>query len=523
MRGRTNVLGFSEDFINADVINAVADETIQIGNFVKFYDAINGGFETGLYFHNIKELTDGRLMCIGYNTSTSIRYAVILERDSAGNFVKNLPSYELNSEWGSIDGNIFDADDDTIGCFSVYGNNSTSQYGVLYIKVIFLKFNILTDQIEQTVRTLTVSDIPSYLYGQTGSYPTYVDREKEFSLLSPFYNFVKVGSDIYIFVNTGYRFRYSTAASFFYSYALFCMKVTLGSDNAVSYGGGRVIAQYSSPTQSSNFTYYRFIGQIFSVYSASGSGFFLYYRSQYYSQSSTYHKLQFIPDSSFTVNTDALPSVISFETKFTDNYEEFTPFAVNGDDLFLIRIVGYGANNVNWFKIHFYDYTVASYSYLIYDEVYTGISSVAYSDNNGLDQHNGLNYCFLYEDLSIKRYYFSFLQSGTRKVISILLDVDKTDSLVISNPAVIEDDVASNYNNLGFNLDNILYSQNDSFIVPHLEKVLEYKIVNDSELSGAISQITHVLNGTDINYIQGVAKQSGTSGQTIECYKAKVS
>lgn len=537
MRGRTNVQGFDESSLNADVVNAIADETINSGNFVKFYNAINGGYDTELYFYKVKELSDGRLMCIGNRISSSSinpTYVVILERDSEGNFVKNLPDYLLDSEWSDnvvgYGNRIFDVDDDTVGFIQVYGNQSTSENGKVYLKVVFVKFDVVLNQIVQEMKVVQ-TDIASYLHGSYNSsgggsyYPASSEKNFGFESRKVFYNFVKINNVVYLFVNAAYHFRYSTSVNYYKSYGLFCIQFTIGSNNAVTYNGGRVISQYASqPSQSLDPAGY--VGNINAVYSENGNGFFVFYYVGYISNTRFNYSycLQFVSLYDFIRNSEALPSVITFETKFTDRYADFLPFAVNGDDLFLIRIklTANHKGSVYCFKIHFYDYTAANYSYLIYDEVSLGITDIAFYGDSGQYWTIGVNFCFLYENVNIKRYYITFMQSDTQKVVSLLVDVDKEESEVIVNPFVVESDIINGSYSLGYRLDNILYNSNTHFVVPKGTKVFEYIIVNDSELGGTYQNILHVLNATDENFIQGVAKQSGVVNQVVECYKAKV-
>lgn len=539
MRGRTNVLGFSEDFINADVIDAVADENVQAGNFVKFYNAINGGKLMNGYFGIVKELSDGRYMCIGtqQNAQSNYKlYIVILEKDASGNFVQNLPNFETDIDsavYKIIDRtNTIDIDDDTVA--NVYISGAVvSDTGYIKLNLLYLHFDVVNNQISHYLRT---ENIPS---GSTGTIvKDLYSLSSQYNWLKYFYpdypsyvSCYKIGNDLYIVCTGRCSYTLKNETTNGYNSYFIVVKATLSSGYTFSINYGRVLSSALANAGSCTST-------VNMIYSSNGSGFFVmrYYQSGSYIYYLDFYNLYFIPFNAFT-SAAQIPDEITFTNKISGS-SELRPFACYGDELYLIYLDSdSGQSNVYWLKVHFYNYTREGYSYIIYDPIDTGLDVWNWKRKNQTSK-SAISFSFLYENENIMRFYFLFDKytnsydniSDRNKVYSVLFDVDKENNTVIVNPASEQKlsltiPSSSDDDNVIYYIGHDLFSvvNGNKFITFKAQYIQEYTIVNDSELSGNVVEIPHVLNGTDINYIQGVAKQSGTSGQTIECYKAKVS
>lgn len=575
MRGRTNVLGFSEDFINADIVDAVADESILSGNFVKFYNAVNGGITLNGYYRYIQQLSDDRFMCVGTKQNALNQYKIyitILNRDSDGNYTQTIPDFETNisSSFESryINSNnmndIFKVDDDTVAILFLQRVFTRTQHiddtANLQIKISYLHFDVLTDQISQYddvknipsgSNTVNYLNITSDLYYY--SYAAYNDLSK-FEIVNSKFSIYKDGNDLYIacgFIYVHDWYRSSGSNSNYYAYALLCIKASINpSNHTISVNYGRVIyLDYNSEYLAMYLNI-----DVRMVRSSSGSGFFiLNYDSPYFYRESlanmpliqlAWYKLFFVSDSAFVNKNQAIPNAITFTNKFGSDAAELIPIVERNDFLYFIyaksNVSGWngpGYGETYWFKVHFYNYTREGYDYLIYDLVDTGLFTFrCISDRNAslyLNNDHSMNMSFLYENNDIVRFYFMFVRKAnnisndyTSFYSSLLIDIDKDNNEIIVNPEseISVVNPSGNFEFLSYvgSIFPNVFTGNNSFVIFRICDIIEFEIVDDSELSGGVSNIRHVQNAVNENYIMGVARQSGSAGDVIECYKARV-
>lgn len=479
MRGRTNVSGSGNSIINANVESYVVapGESITAGNMVEFYHKLSGNFDTG-YDTNVDRrlfrLSDGKIACffkqpLKSTASQGNDAKLIILNYDAGVYSKELATVSI-SDFDEI----IEIADDTFLLAGYYGSGK-----YIILSFIFLHVDVNTNAVYSTGKTYNIvsSSYSLSLNNNSRLYSSsfYLEKDEEY-------------------IRAIFPVMYSTnSVNYFEIYS--CV-FTLSGTNIEDYLLTTEKIKYIFSLNSSSYTY---VG-VSKVY-RKGEGYFIFFG---YSTSTAILINASLSCLMYITSSDMI-SASTFSYTSTGGGSYFNVLSIENDMVTYI-----------------YD----NYLSKFYISSYNGdgtVSIVKYDAVEILSVNTSLRrYLYLISENEYKKRFLLTCGYGTsgyaRKTVIMDYDKETNDVTICSVEDAYWDDKEEGIL-VNFEEDIIILGNNYVEGAETENAIGNYKIDKSSlMLIGKEESINYVKNATNLVYIRGIAKDSGTAGDTIDVY-----